>query len=154
MEKKSNTDFDEKLKDYDPALIVAAYANRGFNDYAHLEKKIFVHKLPLNEQKKLLMKAFLMNDENYIYEFDKETKKMREKLKNDVFGLSMVFTSYYGFSNYFFWKKIRPIKSMKIEWKFLYLMAVNLVPLLYFGYEINNEYCNLDDFLFNKYLNK
>ena len=144
-------DPDERLMDYNSALIVAS-APKGFNDYSHFEKKLLIHKMPLHEQRELLMEAFIKYDDHYIYEFDKETKKMREDLINKSFGLSMAFVGFYGFSNYFFWRKLRPLKAMRTEFKFLYFLAMNLCPLLYFGYEFSGMYYKLDDFLFKKYL--
>jgi len=145
---------DQKLLDYNPTFIVSPSPPQNFTDYGHHEKKILIHKLSIHEQKKLLIKAFLKNDENYIYEFDKETNNKRTEVINRGFGLGLSFFGYYGFSNYFFWRKIKPIKQMKLEYKFLYLMALNLLPLIYFGYEFSNIFYDLDDFLFKKFLKK
>lgn len=145
-----DSERDQKLLDYNPTFIVSSTSNAS--DFLHSEKRKLIHEQPIEQQKKLLMKAVLYNDENYIYEFDKQTKQKRKEIINKSFGLGMAFFGYYSFSNYFFWRKIKPIKQMKIEFKFLYLIALNMFPLAYFGYEVSNMYYDLDNFLFNKYL--
>lgn len=145
-------EYDEKLLDYNPSQIVASLTPNRFSEYAHLEKKILIHKLPLHQQKHLLMKHFLINDENYIYEFDEETHLKRKELVNKAFGLSSAAMIFYVGSNYMFWKKIKPIEKMRLEFKFLYLVGLNMLPLVYFSYEAYKCYYDLDNFLFNKYL--
>ena len=149
-------DHDERLLDYNPTLVVSAFGPpKNFTDYAHLEKKILIHQLPLENQKYLLKKALILNDENYIYEFDKEALNIREKCLSRGLALVLSCSGYYSFSAYFYLKKMKRNRiKMKKEFRFIFLLMANVLPLFYFYYQGNKLYSELDQFLYKKYLYK
>lgn len=149
-------EHDERLMDYNPTLLASSFSPpKNFNDYAHLEKKILIHQLPLQEQKIMLMKAFIFHDNHYIYEFDQESLNLRSKALSKSLALLISGFGYYSFSTYFYykWIKTRRIK-LKKEFKAFFLLMVNILPLFYFYYEGSRIYYNLDRFLYKKYLEK
>lgn len=149
-------EHDERLMDYNPTLLASSFSPpKNLNDYAHLEKKILIHQLPLQQQKIMLMKALIFNDNHYIYEFDKESLSVRAKVLSKYMALILTGFGYYSFSTYFYYKRIKTRKiRIKKEFKAFFLLMVNVLPLFYFYYEGYRIYYNFDEYLYKKYLAK
>lgn len=146
---------DARISEYNSTMVVSKLSPpHNFADYGHIEKKIMIHQRPLGEQKKMLIQAFIWNDKNYIYEFDKETLFRRKKIFEKIWGLGIAFVLYYGFSGAFYWKKIRIRTDLHLMTKYLLFLSLSTLPLIYFGYHGIKTYYDLDQFLYNKYLKK
>ncbi|KRX00412.1 hypothetical protein PPERSA_03633 [Pseudocohnilembus persalinus] len=108
---------------------------------------------PLEIQQKELMKAFIKNDQKYIYEFDKESLNYREKkLIQPVGQLAFASLLFLGSSNFLFYKLIARNPQFEYAVKLGMFCFFNLVPQSYFYYKANQAYNNTQEYLFNKYL--
>lgn len=141
---------DSRLKDYNSSMIVGTHG--GYIHYLQNEKKLMIHQKPLSEQKNLLLKAFFLNDEFYIYEFDDETLKFRQKFFQKLFGTALTCLAYFSISNYLFWKYIKKNSIINHNIKYLYLLGINIPPLIYFGFDGAKTFSVTNSFLYNKFL--
>ena len=111
-----------------------------------------IHEQSLDDQLSKLFWAFAKGDDNYIYEFDSRTYKVREQFLNESYKVGFTAACTLFASNYMFAKIIRPRADFPTGIRIGLLAAINLLPASIFTYQGYKLYLGATDYLFQKYL--